>query len=1122
MKFKYPIKMRMITYKAGFLRKHIIIVWIILFGVLHGLIYALVMPPWGLLDESQHFHYIQFVAEEHRLPVMWEDQLSIEIVDSFFATKRYVTLGNDRMPDRAEVIIPGRLDSESYEAYQPPLYYLLLSFFYLLGPPDVLLLLFFLRIAGVLFSGITLFVIWRSSRLLFPQHTWIAIAATMFVALLPERAASVARVNNDVLLEVMCAVSFGLLATAIAKGFSWRRVLWLGLTLGLAALTKLSALIVAGIIISAWGVLAWRRGQRRQVIFGQTILLLAVISIFTFPLFIRNIILYQDITGANAFLAQVGDLGIGTVSQRLFIGTVDMFRNSWVVLWDGMLVVTKPSATVLFFLLFVTMLGIAVSLVAAWLRKDKLLPKSVVVVSLAAIGLVSFLVLMGYVKGFLPTVQGRFLLPVIVPSAWLVGLGLWLIGKRWRGFTVSFLLMLEFVLGMSVLFFHTLPKYYAPRGISFLGYWQQTSYLLSPEGLFWDKPHSITLALLAWVIIGFVLSGIAVLVWGEKLYGFPLQLEQLLNIWHSLQQKWYSIKPDIQGASRYAIVNDVSWRERLKQLLKDPLLWTGVGLFIVYLGWVSWYPAEIFWSLDEGGKYIHLQSIVRTMNLSAAVPYPGRSLDPDLQFVPLYFWSRVNDQIYSWWPVGFSIVTIPFYLAFGWIGLYILPAAFGAFSAVVSGILLRYIVPDKWLPVIGMLIVGLATPVAFYSTTFWEHTLNAGVFLGGMWAVLAAWRRNSIAKLVVAAILFSMATYFRVDTVAMIAGIGLILLLIRWRWAIIFGVSYVIAILPWMFTNVLLMGHFLGRQWLPDATTGDSLSATVFPGLRDAGWQFVPFALFNPPAIAAFSMPDALLITATVATIMAVILPFFAKFHGLLLLIYAILLTITAWVLFQHEGYRSVHGFVLVAPHVVFGVWLYVAYAKFRQSPFPLMLMGIGFVFALAYLVRGWVAAGGLQWGPRYLIIFYPLLVVGSLGGLASIWKRFNRKMQYGIVVVYIAMIFIGVGYQVRGFSSALITRRYYQQTEGAVELLNADNIVTHCPWLPMVMPRLYWTQNIYTLRGSATFEDWQALSNSNQAEISSVCVVEMDLCELTLLDDIAVQRKTNPGGLQSQCFSQQ
>ncbi len=74
------------------------LVLMVLLGILYAAQYALVMPPWGLLDETQHYHYIQVIAEEHRLPVMWQDKFSKAVVDSVFEVKRYVTLGAPKIP----------------------------------------------------------------------------------------------------------------------------------------------------------------------------------------------------------------------------------------------------------------------------------------------------------------------------------------------------------------------------------------------------------------------------------------------------------------------------------------------------------------------------------------------------------------------------------------------------------------------------------------------------------------------------------------------------------------------------------------------------------------------------------------------------------------------------------------------------------------------------------------------------------------------------------------------------------------------------------------------------------------------------------------------------------------
>lgn len=99
-----------------------------------------------------------------------------------------------------------------------------------------------------------------------------------------------------------------------------------------------------------------------------------------------------------------------------------------------------------------------------------------------------------------------------------------------------------------------------------------------------------------------------------------------------------------------------------------------VGLFGLYLALAAGRPAGIFWSLDEGGKFLYLQSVLASGDPRAPLPYPGRGLDPGLEAVPLFYWIKAGAEIYPWWPVGFPLLSLPFYQVFGWLGLYIVPA----------------------------------------------------------------------------------------------------------------------------------------------------------------------------------------------------------------------------------------------------------------------------------------------------------------------------------------------------------------------------------------------------------------------------------------------------------------
>jgi hypothetical protein len=1082
--------------------------------------YALVIPPWGLLDEQQHFHYVQLIAEEQRTPVMWRDRLSRDIVDSIYAVRRYVTLGADAMPDRNELERSDLFfDLYSYEGLHPPLAYTVLAPFYSLGPPDVLSKLFILRIVSALLSGITLLLVWVSARWLWPAAPAVAILATSYVALLPERAASAGRVNNDLLVEITCAAVFALLARVWAGGPTWRQAALVGLCLGLGVLSKLSVSILLPVVLGGWIAGALIHRQRRSTAAGQTALILALALACFVAVVVRNLVLYGEPTGVNAFIARIGPLVSGPLTERIVTGAVDLVRNSWVIVWDGARVVTKPSAAFMHLGLVTLSAGLVYGIGKAWRGQDtRFTPavRSTLITAWAALVLVSAFALMGYVEGSVPWVQGRFLLPALLPSAWLMGFGLWLVRRSWRGFVAALMASLSVALGMSVLFFHALPKFYAPRDTGFLGYIEQTRYLLfDPQGMFWDKPAfvnlwSVGLVLLAGVFSGLTLCG---LLW--RRYGSPLSKYHWQAAWRLLRAQ--QLPPaatretpalDLPRASRVGIV---------RRLASEPLAWATVGLLVVYLAWTASYPPEIFWSLDEGGKYLHVQSIAQSGDPATPLPYPGRYLDPNLQFVPFMHWSRAGDQVYSWWPVGFQLATLPFYLAFGWHGVYVLPALGGAITAMLSGLLVRQVLPPaRWLGVVATLMVGLATPVAFYSTTFWEHSVSVALVMGAVVATLAAWRSGRWTWLLAVGPSLALATYLRSDVAAIVVGIGLALLLMHWRWSLVLGIVYAASWVPLLLSNWLWMGHPLGRQFLPG---GAAEWKPLFHAIQDAGIWFAPYVLFNSSRVGGFAIEPGLLAMATLATGLALLYPLLGRLRWLSLVAVGVVVCICGWVLLQAEGYRSVHGFVLIAPHIITAAWLYHSRRLWQTTPWPRLLLVICVVYCGVYVVRAWIPAGGLQWGPRYQLAFYPLLTAAAVVGLKVEWGSWGRQLRRAALVLFIIAVAVGAGYQVRGLQSAQETRRYYETTEQALYRLPSQTLVTGCSWLTMVMPRLYWRDTVFYAKDEPTFGGW--VSEARRVGVRSMCRVEMDMCSTTPLDEIAAARAANPTGLEVACYEE-
>ena len=225
-----------------------------------------------------------------------------------------------------------------------------------------------------------------------------------------------------------------------------------------------------------------------------------------------------------------------------------------------------------------------------------------------------------------------------------------------------------------------------------------------------------------------------------------------------------------------------------------------------------------------------------------------------------------------------------------------------------------------------------------------------------------------------------------------------------------------------------------------------------------------------------------------------------------------VLVAISAYVLAQPFGYRSVHGFVLIAPQVMLAVWLYRSPARNSASFLGWVVLGAGFIYGTAFLARGWLAAGGLQWGPRYLLAFYPLLVVCAVVGLASHWAEFGRLFRVGVVGTYALGAVVGLGYEARGAYALDETVQSFARAQRGIDALHAETLVTRCTWLDMVIPELYRSQAIFAVSDPSAFQAWSA--EARQAGVHSGYTIDMDACQDIGLDEVARRQAANPSGL--------
>lgn len=1080
-------------------------------ALLHGLQAALVMPPWGLIDEAQHFDYILALAQG-RWPVTGQSLLAPAIADSLFATNHWFhflwsTPASHSVSDMGLV-------AYSYEAYQPPLFYLLLAPLQAVLPGGVLDQLFVLRLVVVLLSLLTVCFVFQTTLLLGDSMRLATLAALVLI-FLPERTLTVSRLNNDVLVEVLGAALCLALVSGLRRGFSTRRAWVIAALLAAGIWTKLSMtfwlLPLAGLVV-----LHRRRDVRRLwiAIGGGAAAALA--------LAVRNLLIYQDVTGYSAFMRLHDIVEPALTPANLLLAARDQFRHFWLIWWKGADVGSSPVVELLYLLLAaLTVLSLAKVGQLLWRARRERSPAgdpAALALLLSAVAVFAAAALYSYFRGIVPVVQGRFLAPATAAGVVVFAWGLW--QWRRRAWLLGAAILLLLVGDTLLLWANLLPYHY---------FW--SSALLQPElavaplpaklrlawaGLMSDKPPWVALLMPAVIAAYWVAVPIAFFL----LFGG----QQAVARWR-------------RSAAPAAAQAQLSPRARRQRRLALGGVFAALALLYLAIVWLR--PTGVFWSLDEGGKLLYMQNVLRTGDAAGPLLYPGRALDPTLAYLPLFYWAQQGGQVYSWWPPAFPLLTLPFYQMLGWLGLYVLPALGGAASALLAGLIAEQLAPAEesawrlrgralptWTPAaVTALIVGLATPVLFYATMFWEHTPSVALALLALWLAMRSaqeqrlWPATVMAA--VAGVAASLGGLLRTEQMFAALGAAVVLLAWRTRAGLAMLAAFALTTLGWLAFNLALMGAPFSRQW---GVNNSEMTSVLLPGLREAGLLYVPYLLFNAPKITAYDLGAPLLALGVLLTLAAVALPLILPFlprlrvllGGLLIACYAALAAIALWVLVQPSGYRTVHGVLVIAPHIIASPWLWVGLRRAGARRWPVAMVTLAVLLVTgAYVARSWLAAGGQQWGSRYLLVLYPLLTAGAVAGLAPVLGAggLPRSVRNALALAFALLVAVGAGFEARGQQAVWTTVQNYRLTQQALQQVDGTPKLTDCIWLPMVIPELYWRGDIYARHtGDQTFADWKAAIARLGAGDGKF--LTMDMCLSEPLSTIAPLRSRNPSGI--------
>jgi hypothetical protein len=286
----------------------------------------------------------------------------------------------------------------------------------------------------------------------------VALGAAALNAFIPQFLFISSVVNNDNLIILLSSLTLLLALLIVKRGISPLRVLLLAVAVAMAALTKLSGLLLLPLALAALGLL-WVRQRSALPIRAGIVVLAAVVSVAGWW-YARNWALYGDPLALGVFRTAAGATRLGIKPAAL----LEELEHVWISLWALFGWSNLPAeAPVYYFFAIISLLAVG-SLLLSWRRGRIHLGAEAALLTLWLAAYTTFVLLWMFL---VPSVQARLLFPAIPAISCLLAGGLASL-PRYRGTSLALGLAVGLTLMLAVLapFRYIVPAYPKPRFLS--------------------------------------------------------------------------------------------------------------------------------------------------------------------------------------------------------------------------------------------------------------------------------------------------------------------------------------------------------------------------------------------------------------------------------------------------------------------------------------------------------------------------------------------------------------------------------------------------------------------------------------------------------------------------------
>ena len=512
----------------------------------------------------------------------------------------------------------------------------------------------------------------------------------------------------------------------------------------------------------------------------------------------------------------------------------------------------------------------------------------------------------------------------------------------------------------------------------------------------------------------------------------------------------------------------MGWRPTEGQIVKGSL---GLALLLYLMLVVAVLPSHAFFDSDPGVKFLQVRNLVAHRWQGLWVDDPGEALDPSHVFSPFntsfFYRDGETGRVYGVYSVPFVVITGLFYGLLGFYGLYLLPMLATLGTMVVTYRLSRRVAP-RTAP-LAPLLVGVLSPLLFYSVDLWEHTPAVFLAVLGLWGVVEALIRGRTRWLLGAGLVLGLAAWFRAETYALIPACGLVILWAERRrprrlaaCGLAYGAGLVLVLLP--------IGAF--QEWAFGSPLGPHLQNAVVPQVNGQVARKVnmhPLALWALKSVVATKLLvpwttsrswTALVAGLVLLRLLAGRIPAWRRALTLLLAGAASLGTMGVVLMGVWEHWFA-RNLVQSFPLLLFLLFLglapepqaaSVAAASGEGRARMRLLALIGGLFTAFVLVTT-PSSGGPQWGARFLMPVYPLLVVGVLYTLEPVLaSRPRRPLEsWALLLAFLLLGGASALTQFEGLRRLYWSKADYARLTQAIEQLAPEVVVTDTWWMPLV-----------------------------------------------------------------------